>query len=94
MYTYTFIGSKKEHSKCQLTPTEGARKSTASVYLYLHREQERVHKCLTTTTQGARKSTASVYLHLHREQERAQQVPNYTFIGSKKEHSKCLLTST
>ena len=83
MPTYTNIGSKKEHSKCLLTPTQGARKSTANAYLHLHREQERAQqvptytyieskkehsKCLLITTLGVRKSTASVHLHLHREQ--------------------------
>ena len=88
MSTYTYIGSKKEHSKCLLTHT--------SVYLHLHREQERAQQVSTYTYIGSkkRKSTASAYLHLHREQERAQQVPTYTYIGSKKEHSKCLLTPT
>ena len=76
--TYTYIGSKKEHSKCLLNQ---------------HREQERAQH-MSTPTYGARKSTADAYLHLHRKQERAQQVPTYTYIGSKKEHSKCLLTPT
>ena len=92
MPTYTYIGSKKEHSKCLLTPTKEVRKSTASAYLNLHREKERAQQVPTYTYIGSKKDTASVYLHLHREQERAQQVPTYTYIGSKKEHCKCLLT--
>ena len=92
MTTSTYIGSNKEHSKCILTPTLGARKSTASDYYHLHREQERHSKCLLTPTLGERKRTASVYLHLHREHERVQQVPNYNYIGRKIELSKCLLT--
>ena len=33
-------------------------------------------------------------INLQREQERAQQGSTYTYVGSKKEHSKCLLTPT
>ena len=79
MPTYTFIGSKKEPSKCLLTSTLGARESTAIAYLYLHREQERAQQVSTYTYIGSKK---------------IQKVPTYTYIGSKKEHSKYLLSPT
>ena len=54
MPTYTYIGSKKEHSKYLLKPTWVARKSTASADLHLHREQERVQQVYTYTYIGSK----------------------------------------
>ena len=55
MSTYTYIGSEKEHIKCLLTPTEVARKSTSSIYLHLHREQERAQQVSTYSYIGSKK---------------------------------------
>ena len=60
--THTYIRSKKEHSKCLLTPTKGARKSTASAYLHLHMEQERAQQVPTYTYIGSKKEHSKCLL--------------------------------
>ena len=50
MPIYTYIGSKKEHSKCLLTPTrEQERAQQVSTYTYIDSKKEH-SKCLLTPT--------------------------------------------
>ena len=90
MPTYTYTWNKKEHCKCQLAPAQRARKSRASAYLDLHREQERAQQVPTNTYIGSKKEAEQTYIGIKKEHSKS----TYINIGCKGEHKKCLLTPT